>query len=552
MTVRSSIRDTPRCPAALLAGGATLLCSLLLAACAPKPAASSASSSATPRDATAGASAPVAAGAVSTEFDPQDPMRNVRLVSEDRAVWMQLLRNHDKIRRTLLHRQEGDLGIVEAITESDDPAIAALIIDHGLSMQNRMKAGAQVRIWDPVFRELFERHELVELEVFVTDKGVRIVESSRDPETIALLRSHAMGVSDFVREGPPANRRETWRLPVGAPLPPSEVAIGGVPHRFLLMQPSVEQLSMLESFGVDRIVNFRKATEPGTYDEKAAAEAIEVEYCGLPYKEGEELTDELLLAARDEYRNAAANGTTLALHCRTGNRVGPGWAMYLALDRGFSVDEAIAAAKTVGMVDPLYESIVREAIRRQLAAKSGRSVSWAPVSPPLAADVDAQRVRAEESRDLMFARLLAALEEAMAAPGAEGKPAGPAAAIGVCKSQAPKIAQAVSREQGVMIGRTSDRLRNPSNVAPSWAAGLLSDRPVEARYVVNGDGSLGATLPIRLMPTCLACHGPADSIEPAVREALAAMYPKDQATGYAAGDLRGWFWVEVPPARTSS
>ena len=265
MTIHSRVRGTPHCLAATRAGTAAFMCSILLAACTPKPSASNA-----PADASAldkqGESAPVATpGAVSTEFDPQDPMRNVRLVSEDRAVWMQLLRNHDKIRRTLIHREEGDLGIVEAITESDEPAIAALIIDHARSMQMRMKAGARVRIWDPVFRELFDRHELVELEVVVTEKGVRIVESSRDPETIALLRSHAMGVSDFVREGPEANRRETVRLPVGAPLPPSEVAIGGVPHRFLLAQPSAEQL----------------------------------------------------LAAREEYRNAAANGTTLALKGRS-------------------------------------------------------------------------------------------------------------------------------------------------------------------------------------------------------------------------------------------
>jgi hypothetical protein len=28
--------------------------------------------------------------------------------------------------------------------------------------------------------------------------------------------------------------------------------------------------------------------------------------------------------------------------------------------------------------------------------------------------------------------------------------------------------------------------------------------------------------------------------------ALAARYPDDRATGFAPGDLRGWFWVEVP------
>jgi len=31
-----------------------------------------------------------------------------------------------------------------------------------------------------------------------------------------------------------------------------------------------------------------------------------------------------------------------------------------------------------------------------------------------------------------------------------------------------------------------------------------------------------------------------------VREQLSTHYPDDAATGYQAGDLRGWFWVEVP------
>ena len=46
---------------------------------------------------------------------------------------------------------------------------------------------------------------------------------------------------------------------------------------------------------------------------------------------------------------------------------------------------------------------------------------------------------------------------------------------------------------------------------------------------------------------CLACHGSPDTINPVVKAALAAKYPKDQATGFKEGDLCGWFWVEVPP-----
>ena len=43
---------------------------------------------------------------------------------------------------------------------------------------------------------------------------------------------------------------------------------------------------------------------------------------------------------------------------------------------------------------------------------------------------------------------------------------------------------------------------------------------------------------------CLACHG--SEVSPEVREAIAARYPGDRATGFAVGDLRGALWVEVP------
>jgi len=176
-------------------------------------------------------SGPAAGTAPTTIAQADDPYPGVNSVGKDRDVWMQLLARHGSIRRSLTHRQEGDLGIVEAVTESDDPEVVALIQDHARAMQARMKVGAQVRSWDPVFTELFARYQLVTLEVTPTEHGVRIVEWSRDPETIALLRSHAMGVNDFVCEGMKANGRETARLPVGAPLPASEQVVGGASRR---------------------------------------------------------------------------------------------------------------------------------------------------------------------------------------------------------------------------------------------------------------------------------------------------------------------------------
>ncbi len=294
----------------------------------------------------------------------------VNTIGRDRSVWQQLLTDHAKITRILRHSEKDGVGTVETITESDDPEVAARIKDHAMAMQARMKVGATVRVWDPVFKELFERYDKVTLQVTPTNNGVRIIETSTDAETIALMRSHAIGVSAFVREGHAIGGDETPRLNPGGPLPPDEVAIGGIPHRFLLGQPTAGQIALLRSQGVVKFVNFRKPAELPDFDEAAAVAETGAAYCNLPYSGASELTDDLLRAARAEYASAVAEGVILASHCRTGNRVGPGLAAYLAIDRGVDVERAIRAANAVGMTDPNYEAITRDYIRRIAGSKT--------------------------------------------------------------------------------------------------------------------------------------------------------------------------------------
>ncbi len=126
----------------------------------------------------------------------------------DRDVWQTLLYHHGKIRRTVTALPDG----LAAVTESDDPAVATLIKDHALAMQVRMTEGLAIRTWDPVFKELFERHGKVKLAVVLTEKGVSITETTSDPETLKLLRAHSAGITDMVREGSRASQRETPRV----------------------------------------------------------------------------------------------------------------------------------------------------------------------------------------------------------------------------------------------------------------------------------------------------------------------------------------------------
>jgi hypothetical protein len=129
---------------------------------------------------------------------------------------------------------------------------------------------------------------------------------------------------------------------------------------------------------------------------------------------------------------------------------------------------------------------------------------------------------------------------------------GPVAAGQACKLEAPRIT-AAAEVDGIRVGRASDKLRNPANAAPAWVkphlAAWLAAAPAPGVHVTQPlpDGRRGYLEPIFVQPPCLLCHGA--EVPAPIRESLSALYPTDQATGYALGQVRGVFWVDLPPAR---
>jgi hypothetical protein len=168
-------------------------------------------------------------------------------------------------------------------------------------------------------------------------------------------------------------------------------------------------------------------------------------------------------------------------------------------------------------------------------------VEWEKVLPGLMTETQkAQQELILTATNALAAELMGELTAALDAGDAS-------AAIAVCRGKAPTVAAHVTEIYGLEIGRTSYRLRNPANVAPSWAEAYVADLVEDPTYVAGPDGELGALLPIRLRAECQMCHGSADEIDEEVMAALAENYPDDQAMGFVEGDLRGWFWVEAPP-----
>lgn len=122
---------------------------------------------------------------------------------------------------------------------------------------------------------------------------------------------------------------------------------------------------------------------------------------------------------------------------------------------------------------------------------------------------------------------------------------GPAGTITVCKDLAPQLTEQIGSKHGLRIGRTSHRLRNPGNEGPAWMKAVVDARRDEVVTMAGPGDAVGLAIPIHVAAPCLACHGRPDSLAAEVVSALGEQYPDDEATGFAEGDLRGWFWVET-------
>lgn len=173
-------------------------------------------------------------------------------------------------------------------------------------------------------------------------------------------------------------------------------------------------------------------------------------------------------------------------------------------------------------------------------AANATPVPFDPAAPPEALAPAVKR--ADDAAAALQQRLRARLGKAVA----DG---GPAAAVSACHDDAPGITAEVGGA-GVRIGRTSDRLRNPANAAPAWAAAAVAAAAGKPATEVKplaldlGD-RIGVLRPIAVAGACTRCHGELDAVPAEVAARLQSAYPHDQAVGYRPGEHRGFLWVEV-------
>ena len=152
--------------------------------------------------------------------------------------------------------------------------------------------------------------------------------------------------------------------------------------------------------------------------------------------------------------------------------------------------------------------------------------------------------RGDQAIGALQKTLFEKLQAGMAAGGAPG-------AINFCRDTAQAVSTEVQKQQGIALGRTSHRLRNPKNAPREWVKPLLASaegkevKDLQPLAVDLGD-RIGMVKPMGVMPLCLSCHGAREQIPPKVQAVLDSAYPEDKAVGFSEGDFRGYIWAEIP------
>ncbi len=168
-------------------------------------------------------------------------------------------------------------------------------------------------------------------------------------------------------------------------------------------------------------------------------------------------------------------------------------------------------------------------------------------------DLNALKLDTRQKALPVLPKVVGMMQETVAAQGAM-------AAIPVCKEKAPQLLKEQAEKTGWSMRRVSLKTRNAERGSPDvWEARQLAEFNIRAANgekietlehgeIVSDDGKQTYRY-IRAIPVgqvCISCHGASESIEPGLRAELSKSYPKDQATGYVVGQIRGALTVKRP------
>lgn len=110
-----------------------------------------------------------------------------------------MFRNFRNITREVTNLPDG----IRTVTRSPDPMVMEVLVSHVVGMIDRVERGddPKIRIQSPTLDIFFARGDAITNEIEVTDAGIVVVQTSKDPEVVAALQAHAVEVSAMVDQG---------------------------------------------------------------------------------------------------------------------------------------------------------------------------------------------------------------------------------------------------------------------------------------------------------------------------------------------------------------
>lgn len=154
----------------------------------------------------------------------------------------------------------------------------------------------------------------------------------------------------------------------------------------------------------------------------------------------------------------------------------------------------------------------------------------------------------EEAKNLakdLKGSLVTELSKAIQKKGVDG-------AVPFCHANVGSIAKGAGgdRLSKFEIGRTSHKVRNPSNEAEPWMRSYLDKFKGKFKGEMKKDhlvhrfenGKRAYIEPLYVKAKCLLCHG--ENVSAGVKQKISALYPDDQATGFKMNEFRGFIWIK--------
>jgi hypothetical protein len=181
---------------------------------------------------------------------------------------------------------------------------------------------------------------------------------------------------------------------------------------------------------------------------------------------------------------------------------------------------------------------------------TARLTDSSPRPAPLEPGIQAAAVaRGKTIAAETFSLLSSNLQSAMASGGVTN-------ALPYCSLASSPLTASIADQHGVTLRRISHRPRNPAARADADEKGVIDDFQDQ----LHADGSPRAFAtnlmvdqatffaPIVLNnELCLGCHGRAGrDIDSETLAILQKLYPQDEATGFALGELRGAWRIDIP------